>query len=577
MCIKHKCTPKYRLLLTKAVKRVIVVTLQKFEMMYRILFGLLLFSSVATAQKINKSDKKLLTALQKHTFYLASDQLEGRRAGDPGEILASAYIAEQFKHNGLSPKGTNGFFQPFTINDGRQIDPTTNILINNKTLKQGEDFEIIPNSSNGRTKGEVSPSINESGQPWFIDLADVLEENRENPHFDINNLLSDKIKNAKNKNANAVFFFNSAGNDVIKFNGKDRSELTPIPAAFITKAGREKFINDLSNTYQVEANILLAPKIRNARNVVGFIDNGAALTVVIGAHLDHLGYGEDGNSMIRNGEPAIHNGADDNASGSSSLVELSGILKKTKQKKYNYLLIAFSAEELGLNGSKYFVENPTISLNNVNYMINMDMVGRLNDSSKTMTLGGYGTSPSWKEMIDAVKDKGFSLKYDSSGTGPSDHTSFYRKDIPVLFFFTGLHTDYHKPSDDAEKINYNGMVKVVRFIQHMIEQDNPTQKIAFTKTRETQTTTSARFTVSMGIMPDYSFSGNGVRVDGVSDNRPAKKAGILAGDIVKQLGEHKTPSVESYMQALSKFKKGEKTTAVILRGDKEISFEIQFQ
>jgi len=556
---------------------VIVVTLQKFEMMFRILFGLILISSFATAQKINKADKKLLTALQKHTFYLASDQLEGRRAGDPGEALASAYIADQFKHNGLSPKGTSGFYQPFTINDGRQIEPTTNIVINNKTLKAVEDYEILSNSCNGKTKGEVSPSINESGQPWFIDLADAMEENKENPHFDINNLLSEKIKNAKYKNASAVFFFNSAGNDIIKFNGKDRSEQTPIPSVFITKAGREKYLNDLSNTYQVEANILLAPKIRNARNVVGFVDNGAALTVVIGAHLDHLGYGEDGNSMIRNGAPAIHNGADDNASGSSSLVELSGILKKSKQKKYNYLLIAFSAEELGLNGSKYFVENPTISLNSVNYMINMDMVGRLNDSSKTMALGGYGTSPSWKEMIDAVKEKGLTLKYDSSGTGPSDHTSFYRKDIPVLFFFTGLHTDYHKPSDDAEKINYSGMVKVVRFIQHMIEQDNPTQKIAFTKTRETQTTTSARFTVSMGIMPDYSFSGNGVRVDGVSDNRPAKKAGILAGDIVKQLGEHKTPSVESYMQALSKFKKGEKTTAVVLRGDKEISFEILFQ
>ncbi|NBO57973.1 MAG: M28 family peptidase [Chitinophagia bacterium] len=577
MCVKHKCTAKSRVLLTKAVKRVIVVTLQKFEMMFRILFGLILFSSFATAQKINKADKKLLTALQKHTFYLASDQLEGRRAGDPGEALASAYIADQFKHNGLSPKGTSGFYQPFTINDGRQIEPTTNIVINNKTLKPVEDYEILSNSCNGKTKGEVSPSINESGQPWFIDLADALEENKENPHFDINNLLSEKIKNAKYKNASAVFFFNSAGNDIIKFNGKDRSEQTPIPSVFITKAGREKYLNDLSNTYQVEANILLAPKIRNARNVVGYVDNGAALTVVIGAHLDHLGYGEDGNSMIRNGAPAIHNGADDNASGSSSLVELSGILKKSKQKKYNYLLIAFSAEELGLNGSKYFVENPTISLNSVNYMINMDMVGRLNDSSKTMTLGGYGTSPSWKEMIDAVKEKGLTLKYDSSGTGPSDHTSFYRKDIPVLFFFTGLHTDYHKPSDDAEKINYSGMVKVVRFIQHMIEQDNPTQKIAFTKTRETQTTTSARFTVSMGIMPDYSFSGNGVRVDGVSDNRPAKKAGILAGDIVKQLGEHKTPSVESYMQALSKFKKGEKTTAVVLRGDKEISFEILFQ
>ena len=258
------------------------------------------------------------------------------------------------------------------------------------------------------------------------------------------------------------------------------------------------------------------------------------------------------------------------------MIELAFLLKNSKAKQYNYLFIAFSAEELGLNGSKYFVENPTISLSNVNYMINMDMVGRMNDSTKTITVGGYGTSPSWKPMMDAVKKKDFSIKVDSSGTGPSDHTSFYRKDIPVLFFFTGLHSDYHKPSDDADKINYVGMLKIIRFIQQMIEADKQEQKLVFTKTREQQTSTSARFSVSMGIMPDYSYTGSGVRVDGVSDNRPAKKAGILTGDIVKQLGEHKTSSVESYMQALSKFKKGDKTTTIVMRGEKEISFEIVF-
>jgi C-terminal processing protease CtpA/Prc len=258
------------------------------------------------------------------------------------------------------------------------------------------------------------------------------------------------------------------------------------------------------------------------------------------------------------------------------MIELAFQLKGNKAKQYNYLFIGFSAEELGLNGSKYFVENPTISLNTVNYMINMDMVGRMNDSTKTITVGGYGTSPSWQSMIAAVKKKSFTIKFDSSGTGPSDHTSFYRKDIPVLFFFTGLHTDYHKPSDDADKINYVGMSQIVRFIQEMIQNDKTPNKLVFTKTREQQTSTSTRFSVSMGIMPDYSYGGTGVRVDGVSDNRPAKKAGILGGDVVKQLGDYKTSSVEAYMQALSKFKKGDKTTVVVVRGDKEINFEIVF-
>jgi len=541
--------------------------------MVRILFGLMLISSVGYAQK---QHKKLVNTLQKHTYFLASDELQGRRAGDLGEQKASAYIAEQFKKNGILPKGSDGFFQPFSINDGRMVEGSTVLKINEKTLRVGIDFEVLSNSSNGSFSGDASPSIHESNQPWLIDLADALEENKENPHFDLNNLLTEKIKNAKNKQASAIVFFNSAGQDIIAFNGKDRSEQTPIPVVYLKKSALDKHLTDLTSTYHIASSVSFSPKIRNARNVVGYVDNGAPLTVVIGAHLDHLGYGEDGNSMIKGGIPSIHNGADDNASGTSSLIELSSILKKSKQKKFNYLFIAFSAEELGLNGSKYFVENPTISLNSVNYMINMDMVGRMNDSTNSITLGGYGTSPSWKNIIDAVKDKPFVIKYDSSGTGPSDHTSFYRKDIPVLFFFTGLHTDYHKPSDDADKINYLGMAKVVQFIQQMIELDKPAQKIAFTKTRETQTTTSARFSVSMGIMPDYSYSGNGVRVDGVSDNRPAKKAGILAGDIVKQLGEYKTPSVETYMQALSKFKKGDKTTALVLRKDQEISFEIVF-
>ena len=542
-------------------------------MMRRILFGWMMIVSVGYAQK---QPKKLISALEKHTYFLASDELQGRRAGDAGEEKAAAYIAEQFKKNGLLPKGTVDYFQPFTINDGRRVDPQTSFSINGNTLQYGIDFDVLSNSSNGKISGDASPSIQESNQPWFIDLAEALEENKENPHFDLNNLLAEKIKNASSKHASGIVFYNTGGQDIIAFNGKDRTEQTPFPVIFLKKNAAIKYITDPSSTYNLVSTVSLSPKIRNARNVVGFIDNGAPLTVVIGAHLDHLGYGEDGNSMIKGGAPTIHNGADDNASGTASLIELSSVLKKSKQKKFNYLLIAFSAEELGLNGSKYFVENPTISLNAVNYMINMDMVGRMNDSTQTITLGGYGTSPSWKNMIDAVKNKSFTIKYDSSGTGPSDHTSFYRKDIPVLFFFTGLHTDYHKPSDDADKINYIGMAKVVQFIQELIEGDKPAQKIAFTKTRETQTTTSARFTVSMGIMPDYSYSGNGVRVDGVSDNRPAKKAGILAGDIVKQLGDYKTSSVEAYMQALSKFKKGDKTTAVVLRKEQEISFEIVF-
>jgi aminopeptidase YwaD len=546
--------------------------------MYRILCALLLVSFFASAQKITKADKAIAGYLQQQVSYLASDELKGRRAGDAGELAAANFIASKFTEIGLLPKGdNNAYFQLFSINDGKMIDPTTQMAVNGKKLNTGIDFIPLSNSPKGSAKAEISPSLNEKGLPWMIDLAESFEENKNNPHFDINNLITEKTKTVASKGAPSVIFYCSVpGEDKIKFDGKDRSENLPIPTLYVTQKGRDAFFPDLSSSYNVEFTASVTNKIRQARNVVGYIDNGAPLTLVIGAHFDHLGYGEDGNSMIRNGEPAIHNGADDNASGTSSMIELAFLLKKSKAKQYNYLFIAFSAEELGLNGSKYFVENPTISLNTVNYMINMDMVGRMNDSTKTITVGGYGTSPNWKTMIDGIKKKTFTIRYDSSGSGPSDHTSFYRKDIPVLFFFTGLHTDYHKPSDDADKINYLGMVQIIRFIQQLIENDKQPQRLVFTKTREQQTTTSARFSVSMGIMPDYSYPGNGVRVDGVTENRPAKKAGILAGDIVKQLGEHKTSSVEAYMQALSKFKKGDKTTAIVNRGDKELTFSIEF-
>ncbi|RZL02403.1 MAG: M28 family peptidase, partial [Pedobacter sp.] len=279
----------------------------------------------------------------------------------------------------------------------------------------------------------------------------------------------------------------------------------------------------------------------------------------------------------------IHNGADDNASGTAALLEIARTLKGLKNQQSNYLFIAFSGEELGLYGSKYFVEHPTVDLKTVSYMINMDMLGRLNDSSKTITVGGYGTSPVWGELYNATgKAKLYNTslvyRYDSSGTGPSDHTSFYRKDIPVLFYFTGLHSDYHRPTDDYDKINYVGELHIVRHILSVIEATNKRgAKLAFSKTKEAQTATSARFSVTLGIMPDYTFSGAGVRVDGVTEGRPAHKIGMKVGDIITSLGSTQVNSVESYMQALSNYKKGDKTNVVYQRGKENLTATVEFQ
>ena len=215
-------------------------------------------------------------------------------------------------------------------------------------------------------------------------------------------------------------------------------------------------------------------------------------------------------------------------------------------------------------------------------MINMDMVGRLNDSTHVVTVGGFGTSPSWGEIYGLTGKKklyanNLVFRFDSSGTGPSDHTSFYLKNIPVLFYFTGIHPDYHKPTDDFNKINYTGEMNIIKHIASLIDvQDKQKRKLNFTKTRETQTTTSTRFSVTMGIMPDYTFSGMGVRVDGVTDSKPAQKAGIKTGDIILSIGEYKTNSLEGYMQALAKFKKGDKATVAYSRNGQTLLSDVEF-
>ncbi|HEU4554109.1 MAG TPA: M28 family peptidase, partial [Chitinophaga sp.] len=308
-------------------------------------------------------------------------------------------------------------------------------------------------------------------------------------------------------------------------------------------------------------------------NVIGYINNDALKTIVIGAHFDHLGYGEDHNSLGTGGK-AIHNGADDNASGTAAMLELGRLLKAGRFHSNNFILVAFSGEELGLFGSRYFTTHAPVPMEQVNFMINMDMVGRL-DAAKGLQIGGVGTSPAWGPLLQQVPAAGIKLTYDSSGVGPSDHTSFYRAHVPVLFFFTGSHADYHKPTDDVDKINYNGELSIVKYIYTLLEKAEKQEKLAFTPTREPQMST-ARFSVTLGIMPDYTYNKGGVRVDGVSDDRPAKKAGLLPGDVIVQLGKNHVTNLDTYMQALGAFKKGDKTTVTIQRGAKQQTFNIQF-
>lgn len=388
------------------------------------------------------SDEQLQSSLQKDVTYLAADDLGGRAIGTEGEQKAAEYLAKQFESLGLQAKGTEGFFQPFTVSK-----PT-------------------------------------------------------NPHEE------------------AVI-------------GTDGEGVT-------------------------------------GRNVVGFLDKQSDKTIVIGAHFDHLGMG--GQGSLHRGDSAIHNGADDNASGTAALLALATILKNEKLQS-NVLFIAFSGEENGLWGSNYFVKNPTIDLSTVNYMINMDMVGRLKEDN-SLAINGVGTSPSFAPVFDQINSDSLKLVTSESGVGPSDHTSFYLQDLPVLHFFTGQHEDYHKPSDDSDKINYEGLVKVVRYISRLVTALDAEPKLAFTKTKDSSD--SPRFTVSMGVVPDYMFDGKGMRVDGVSEGKPAQAAGILKGDIVVQLGDSTVYDMMSYMRALSVFQKGDSTQVVIDRNGQKVEAVVKF-
>jgi len=306
-------------------------------------------------------------------------------------------------------------------------------------------------------------------------------------------------------------------------------------------------------------------------NVVGYLDNKAETTVVIGAHYDHLGMGGTG-SLHREGE-AIHNGADDNASGVALMLALAKQLQGVNTNN-NYIFIGFSGEEMGLLGSAYFAKNATIDINTVSYMINMDMVGRLNKEN-TIAVHGVGTSPIFKQTLFANNDLGLTIAEHDSGVGPSDHTSFYLADIPVLHFFTGQHEDYHKPGDDSEKLNYEGMKVISQYIFNIITDLNDNGKLTFRKTKD-ESEEVPRFKVGLGVVPDYLFTGEGMRIDGVSEDRPAQKAGLQKGDVVVKLGDQDVTNMMSYMKALATFEEGQSTVVTIDRNGEMLEVTITF-
>jgi aminopeptidase YwaD len=558
--------------------------MRKFSSLTALLLLILLSCSTT---KLVLTDDETKAKLKTHISTLASDAYEGRETGTKGEQMAMNYIIGQFKEIGLKPMGEKKFVQEFPFTEGANIGPGTQLYINAKSFKLNEDFYPLQYSGNGVALGYpakvgygiYAPGLKHDDYDGKMNLAKkifVIETSTpdsSNPHGKYGDYdLKQRVEVAKSKGAVAVIFINSDTSLADpKADFMHKYSASTIPVVFAKGDAARMLKNDVITNLTVGTEI---NKIEmKGHNIIGFIDNKAPYTVVIGAHYDHLGYG--GESSLYRGEKAIHNGADDNASGTAALIEIARRLKGSSYKHNNYLIMAFSGEEKGLLGSNFYIKHPTIDLKKVNYMLNMDMVGRLKPEEKVLIINGTGTSSAWKDVIDSSYGD-IRIKKTESGVGPSDQTSFYLDSIPAIHFFSGTHNDYHKPSDDENLINYDGELAIEKIILSVIDKLDGKGKINYIKTKDDSNEDAPRFKVTLGVVPDYAYDGEGMRIDGVSDGRPASKAGLQKGDIVVQLGELKVTDMTSYMKALGKFTKGETTKVKVKRGGQEIVKDITF-
>ncbi len=557
--------------------------------MKHLFFYLFACSSLTFTAQINclELPKVATQRIQNDINYLASDELEGRKPGTAGAKLALNYISRVFKQSNLGTlPELKSYQQSFNVSVDVEVSSNTLFLINNEPVKLGSEFFSTPYSANAKATGEtvyvsfgmVAPELKRNDykrkkvEKKGIVVMDIGSPDGVHPHSEYLKYhdLGERIALAKEKGAKAVLLVNLEGQASDPSPNFKQIRNSGIPVIFVQNT---KLAQMVKNGAEVQVEVVQKETNIEAYNIIGYLDNKADFTVVIGAHYDHLGYGGSSSLFADKGEPQIHNGADDNASGTAGLLELVRYItaNSEKFKQHNFIFMAFSAEEEGLLGSAHFAKNTSIDLSTVSYMLNMDMIGRLEEN--TIAVSGVGTSPFWKDVItDAC---GLKVNTSESGTGPSDHTSFYNKDIPVLHFFTGTHSDYHKPSDDAEKINAEGEVQVLNYILGVIAAAENTPDLVFTKTKADETTVP-RFTVTLGVMPDYIYSGEGMKIDGVTEGKPAANAGMQEGDVVIQLGDVKVVDMMSYMKALGQFKKGDKTKLTYIREDENIETEITF-
>ncbi len=548
--------------------------------------------------------------IKDHVSYLASDALEGRGTGTKGERAAAAYISKQWASYGLQPGGEDGtWFQSFKV-AGRGSVESGRLTIEaggwERSFALNTDFAPFGFSSNaskldaelvfagfGITNPEASyddyAGIDVKGKAVVVLRREPKAGGRNSRHAFFNT----KAENAKKHGAVALIVVNDAdhpqGDGILPFQaGQDAG----IPALHLRRDHLQKLLGlmgrDLGAIEQgledkgpasftlgrVALDLGIKRGADVARNVLGFLPGSDPTlkneVIVIGAHYDHLGAGHHGGSLGgRNAQGEIHNGADDNASGTAGIIELAQAFSQHPPKR-SLLFIGFSGEERGLLGSAHWVKSPTLPIERVAGMINLDMIGRLREGR--LEVGGVGTAKPFTEMVKKeVLAEGLVPKLTPSGFGPSDHASFCKAGIPVLFFFTGLHADYHRPTDDVERLNAEGAAKVARVAQRCIQQIADGERPTFVAQKRGVQARRAR----IGIYPSRTNEGPGVGIERLAPGGPAEKQGLLAGDVILKVGKVELNSLQDLFEGLATIEPGSKVKLTYRRGEKTTTIDFK--
>ncbi len=553
-------------------------------------------------------------ALRNHVVFLSSDELAGRKPGSPGGLRAAEYIRQQFQTSQLELLGEDGF-QSFEVVTAVSAGENNQLTFGDFTGTLEEDFIPLAFTENAALSASIIcvgygfdfetdslsrndyDSINVAGHWVLVFRGDPDLDNQDSPYLPFSSLRS-KVLTARDHQAAGVLFVSGVEFDEqddlidLYYSGGQKAAGIPVLQIKRTVADlmlAEKALSVAELEQQLNAPAPPEPFVIDVelkavaevsrtwvetRNVVAVLPGSDPVLkdefVILGAHYDHIGMGGTGSGSRRPDTVAIHNGADDNASGTAAMLELVAALSKRRADlKRSVLFIGFGAEEMGLLGSKHFTANPLIDLEQATIMLNLDMLGNYFPDSNTVSIGGTGTAVGLAEMVlEWAEMAAIQVNLSPEGYGPSDHASFYIEDIPVLFFFTGAHERYHTPADDAQFLNYLGEHVIVDHLTDMIvELTNRSSQLVFQEAGpKAQTSYQRRFKVTLGIMPDHAAQGiTGLRIDLAIPGRPAAIAGMKKGDIIVAMEGKPVGDIYEYMHRLAEFRSGQRISVEVVR------------